>query len=82
MMAMSAPVTRKMLNEIHLCIEYYWETRAYCRPHGYENTRGWLYARLKPEEVEPAIQYLARLGGGCDCEVYTKLRPEDLPDEP
>lgn len=78
--ARSAPVTPQMLDEIQFCIEYYWSTRGYC-DHTHHNTRGWLNAHLPRDEVDAAIAYLVQLGGRCDCEVYTRLRSDALPQE-
>ena len=80
-MARNPPVTAEMLNEIHSAIEYFWAIRGYCT-HVFLYTTGWLRAHVESEEeLGAAVAYLERLGCHCDCEVYTKLRPEDLRPE-
>jgi hypothetical protein len=80
-MAGNPPITQEMLDEIHFAIEYFWSIRGYCK-HTLYYTSGWLRAHLRnEEELEAAVAYLGRLGCHCDCEVYTKLRHEDLQPE-
>ena len=73
----ATPVTPRMLDSLQHWIECCWTLWAYC-DHTHRSTRNWLHAHLPEDEVEPTLAYLVQLGGKCDCEVYTKLRAEDL----